>query len=110
MTDSGNDAGFWLAGLTDLTPMVPNGFDYGILSLPLDKALEGACTDPAGAAAAIDQEAALTNAKIVFVGAHLIPTPMYPWNVDCIARLPNLRLITSARWQGSMAAAFAIVR
>jgi hypothetical protein len=110
MTDSGNDAGFWLAGLTDLTPMVPNGFDYGILSLPLDKALASACTDPADAAAAIDDEAALTNAQMVFVGAHLLPSPMYPWNVDCIARLPNLRLITSAPWQGSMAAAFAIVK
>ena len=74
MTDSGNDAGFWLAGLTDLTPMVPNGFDYGILSLPLDMALANACTDPATAAAAIAGEAALTNASMVFVGAHLIPT------------------------------------
>ena len=110
MTDSGNDAGFWLAGLTDLTPMVPNGFDYGILSLPLDVALSHACTDPADAAAAIAHEAELTHAAIVFVGAHILPTPMDPWNVNCIARLPNLRLVTSAPWQGSMAAAFAIIK
>jgi hypothetical protein len=35
---------------------------------------------------------------------------MDPWNVNCIARLPNLRLVTSAPWQGSMAAAFAIIK
>ena len=49
-------------------------------------------------------------AAIVFVGAHILPTPMDPWNVNCIARLPNLRLVTSAPWQGSMAAAFAIIK
>jgi hypothetical protein len=110
ITDGGNDAGMWLTALTDLTRMVPNGFDYGLLSLPLDVALTDACTDPADAAAAVAHEAELTHAAIVFVGAHMIPTPMFPWSVTCVARLPNLRLITSAPWQGSMAAAFAIVK
>ena len=67
-----------------------------------------ACTDPADASAAIQHEAQLTGASILFMGAHTIPSPLNPWNVNCLARLPNLRLITSAPWQGSMAAAFAI--
>lgn len=108
MTNSGNDAGMWMAGLTDLTPMVPNGFEYGALTLPLDITVSKACTDPAAAAAAIQHEAGLTGASIIFMGARSIPSPMYPWSVSCIAKLPNLRLITSAPWQGSMAAAFAI--
>lgn len=108
MTNGNNDAGMWMTGLTDLTPMVPNGFEDGILSLPLDVALANACTDPADAEAAITHEATLTHASIVFVGAHTIASPMFPWNVSCVAQLANLRLITSARWQGSMAAAFAI--
>jgi hypothetical protein len=108
MTNSGNDAGMWMAGLTDLTPMVPNGFEYGALTLPLDITVSKACTDPAAAAAAIQHEAGLTGASIIFMGAQSIPSPMYPWSVSCIAKLPNLRLITSAPWHGSMAAAFAI--
>lgn len=108
MTNSGNDAGMWIAGLTDLTPMVPNGFESGALTLPLDIAVSKACSDPADAAAAIQHEADLTGAGILFMGAHTIPSPMNPWSVTCIAKLPNLRLITSAPWQGSMAAAFAI--
>ena len=108
MTNSGNDAGMWMAGLTDLTPMVPNGFEYGALTLPLDITVSKACTDPAAAAAAIQHEAGLTGASIIFMGAQSIPSPMYPWSLGCIAKLPNLRLITSAPWRGSMAAAFAI--
>jgi hypothetical protein len=30
--------------------------------------------------------------------------------VDCIARLPNLRLIASGRWYGGVAAGFAVVK
>jgi hypothetical protein len=108
MTNSGNDAGMWMAGLTDLTPMVPNGFEYGALTRRLDITVSKACTDPAAAAAAIQHEAGLTGASIIFMGAQSIPSPMYPWSVSCIAKLPNLRLITSAPWHGSMAAAFAI--
>jgi hypothetical protein len=110
MTNGGNDAGMWIAGLTDLTPMVPNGFEYGTLSVPLDVALSNACTDPADAETAIERDAAFTSASIIFVGAHSIPAPLFGWNVQCIAKLPDLRLITSAPWQGSMAAAFAITK
>ena len=80
MTNSGNDAGMWMAGLTDLTPMVPNGFEYGALTLPLDITVSKACTDPAAAAAAIQHEAGLTGASIIFMGAQSIPSPMYPWS------------------------------
>jgi hypothetical protein len=110
MTNSGNDAGMWMAGLTDLTPMVPNGFEYGTLTVPLDVSVSDACTDPADAEQAIDYEAGLTKASILFVGAHSLPSPIFPWNVSCVAKLSNLRLITSAPWQGSIAAAFAIVK
>ena len=82
MTNSGNDAGMWLAGLTDLTPMVPNGFESGALTLPLDITVSKACTDPAAAAAAIQHEAELTGATILFMGAQTIPSPMNPWRVE----------------------------
>jgi hypothetical protein len=110
MTNGNNDAGMWITGLTDLTPMVPNGFEEGSLSLGLDVALANACTDPGDAVAAIERESALTNASIVFIGAHTIASPMFAWKVSCIAKLPDLRLITSAPWQGSTAAAFAVVK
>jgi hypothetical protein len=110
MTNGGNDAGMWIAGLTDLTPMVPNGFEYGTLTLPLDVAVSNACTDPADAEEAIAYEASLTNASIVFLGAHVLPSPTYAWSVSCVAKLSNLRLITSVPWKGSMAAAFAIIK
>jgi hypothetical protein len=110
MTNGNNDAGMWLAGLTDLTPMVPNGFEEGTLSLALDVALANACTDPGEAVAAISREAALTNASVVFIGAHTIAAPMFPWKVNCVETLPDLRLIASAPWRGSTAAAFAVVK
>jgi hypothetical protein len=104
MTDGEEDAGMWVAALTHLTPLVPNGFGHGALSLPLDAALANACSHPALA------EAALQHGDVIFVGSHLIANPENPWNVDCIARLANVRLITSAPWQGTMAAAFAIIK
>lgn len=103
LTDGGADAGMWMAALTDLTPFVPNSFDYGTLTLPLDIALTNACSDPATA------EAYLQLGDVIFVGSHRIADPRYPWNVDCIARLRNVRLIASAPWQGTRAAVFAII-
>jgi hypothetical protein len=95
----------WLTGLTDLTPLVPNGFEFGTLSVPLDVALADACVDPAFAVRAIQQ----VKAGALFVGAERIAAPEYPWDVTCIARLPNLRLITSVPWDGTSAAAFAVI-
>jgi hypothetical protein len=106
MSDGGDDAGMWMAGLTTMTPLVPNGFAWGSLDTPLDVAVSHACTDPAGAQAAISQ--AQTDA--VFIGALNIAAPLYPWNVNCIARLPDLRLIASAPWHGNTAAGFAVVK
>lgn len=106
MSDGGDDAGMWTAGLTTLTPLVPNGFAWGSLDTPLDVALSHACTDPAGAEAAI----ALAHTDAVFVGALDIAVQLYPWNEDCIARLPDLRLIASERWYGGVAAGFAVVK
>jgi hypothetical protein len=109
VTDANNDAGMWLAGLTDLTPLVPNGFELLTLSISLDVALAEACTDPAFAASTIDRMHTLYGASVVFVGAHRIDQPEYPWDVNCLARLPNLRLIASAPWAGGVSAAFAVV-
>jgi hypothetical protein len=106
ITDGGDDAGMWLTALTDLTPLVPNGFEFGTLSIPLDVALADACVDPAFAVQAIQQ----VKAEALFVGAQRIPAAMYPWDVSCIARLPNLRLITSVPWDGTSAAAFAVLK
>jgi hypothetical protein len=104
ITDGHADAGMWIAALTDLSPLVPNGFEYGTLAVPLYAALANTCHDPATA------EAVLRRADVIFVGSHRITDPNKPWNVDCIARLPDVRLITSAPWQGHMAAAFAIIK
>jgi hypothetical protein len=104
MTNGGNDAGMWMTGLTDLTPLVPNGSEYGSLSLGLDIAVANACTDPSSA------EAAVEKADVVFIGAHSIPLPMDGWDVNCLSRLPNLRLITSVPGDGGVAAAFAVIK
>jgi hypothetical protein len=106
VTDGGDDAGMWLSGLTDLTPVVPNGFEFGALSLPLDIALADACGNPFSAEVALTQ----VHADVIFVGAHRIPAAEYPWDVTCIASLPSVRLITAVPWKGTEAAAFAVVK
>jgi hypothetical protein len=104
LTNGGDDAGMWMAGLTDLYPLVPNGYSFGALDIPFETALANACTDPATA------EAAVAQTDAVFVGSLRIASPLYPWNVNCIARLPNLRLIASAPWGGTMAAGFTVIK
>ncbi len=104
LTNGGDDAGMWMAGLTDLNPLVPNGYSFGALDVPLETALENACTDPAAA------EAAAAQANAVFVGSLRIAAPLYAWNVNCIASLPNLRLIASAPWGDTMAAGFRVIK
>jgi hypothetical protein len=104
LTNGGDDAGMWMAGLTDLTPLVPNGYAFGALDVPFETALENACTDPTGA------EAAVARVDAVFVGSLRIASPLYGWNVSCIAQLPNLRLIASAPWDGTMSAGFAVIK
>jgi hypothetical protein len=104
LTNGGDDAGMWMAGLTDLDPLVPNGYSFGALDIPFETALANACTDPATA------EAAVAQADAVFVGSLRIASPLYPWNVNCIARLPNLRLIASAPWGATTAAGFTVIK
>ena len=104
MSDGGDDAGMWIAALSSLTPQVPNGFAWSTLDTPLDVDLENACTDPAAA------EAALSKADALFIGSRDIATPFYPWNLACIARLPDLRLIASAPWHGKLAAGFVVIK
>jgi hypothetical protein len=106
MSDGGDDAGMWMSSLTTMTPLVPDGFAWGTLDTPLDLALSHACTDPAGAVAAITQ----ANTDAVFIGALNIAMPKYPWSVSCIGALPNLRLIASAPWNGQTAAGFVVLK
>lgn len=103
LTDADTDAGKWMGALTDLTPLVPDQFEGGPLATPLVAALSSACTDPAAA------EQALAHVDAVFVGSHHLPIGFFPWNVDCIARLPDLRQIASEPWEGTRAAAFVVV-
>jgi hypothetical protein len=105
MTDGLADAGMWMTAFTHLTPLVPNSFEAGTLSVALDAALANACHDPVAA------EAGLRRADVIFVGSHRVTGPNNRlWNVDCIARLANVRLVTSAPWQGTMAAAFVVIK
>jgi hypothetical protein len=106
ITDGNDDAGMWLAGLTDLTPLVPNGLELGTLSVPLDVALADACVDPSFAVTAIER----VHADALYVGAQRISAPEYPWDVQCIARLPDLRLIEAIPWDGTEAAVFAVIK
>jgi hypothetical protein len=106
MTDGGDDAGMWLAGLTDLTPLVPNGLEFGTLSLPLDIALSDACSDPGTAVASVQR----VHGDFLFVGSQHIAQPEYPWDVGCIAGLPNLRLVASVPWGQSEAAVFQVIK
>jgi hypothetical protein len=103
LTDSNYDAGKWVAALTDLTPLTPNQFEGGSLGYPLVLAIANACTDPATA------EQALTQADAVFVGGHHLLNAPFQWNQQCIARLPGVRLIATAQWEGTTSAAFAVV-
>jgi hypothetical protein len=105
-TDGGDDAGMWLTGLTDLTPLVPNGLEFGSLSVPLDVALADACLNPSFAVTSIEQ----VHADAIYVGAQRIAAAEYPWDVRCIAALPNLRLIASVPWDGTVAAVFAVIK
>jgi hypothetical protein len=102
LTDSDVDAGKWIAGVTDLTPLVPGQYENGPLSAPLVTALANACTDPSSA------EQALTRVGAVFVGAHHLLGATNTWSEACIARLPGLRLIAAEAWQGTESAAFAV--
>lgn len=106
LSDGGDDAGEWLAALTDFTPLVPNGFAWKSLDTPLDVDLENACADPAAAEAAIQQ----SHADAVFMGSLRIVPPVYPWNFSCISSLPDLRLIVSVPSNGTVSAAFAVIK
>jgi len=106
MNDGGDDAGEWLAALTDFTPLTPNGFAWRTLDTPLDVDLENACADPAAAEVAIQQ----AHPDAIFMGSLEIVPPQYPWNFNCISRLPDLRLIVSVPANGTVSAAFAVVK
>ena len=106
MNDGGDDAGEWLAALTDFTPLTPNGFAWRTLDTPLDVDLENACTDPGGAELAIQQ----AHPDAIFMGSLDIVPPEYPWNFSCISRLPDLRLIVSVPGNGTVSAAFAVIK
>jgi hypothetical protein len=106
MNDGGDDAGEWLAALTDFTPLVPNGFAWKSLDTPLDVDLENACTDPGAAESAIQQ----AHADAVFMGSLDIVPPQYPWKFSCLSRLPDLRLIVSVPGNGTVSAAFAVIK
>jgi hypothetical protein len=104
LTNGGNDAGMWMAGLTDLNPLVPNGYSGGALDNPYEVALENACNDPETA------EELVTRVDAVFVGSLHIASPADLWNVNCLAKLTNLRLIASAPDDGTISAAFMVVK
>ncbi len=106
MSDGGDDAGEWIAALTDLTPLVPDGFAWKTLDTPLDVALENACVNPAAAESALQQ----AHPDAVFIGSQHIVPPEFPWNLSCIARLPDLRLIVSVPENGAVSAAFAVIK
>jgi hypothetical protein len=105
LTNSLSDAGVYVTGLTDLTPLVPNGSELDPFGRPLVTALSHACSSPAAA------EQALQTVGAVFVGSHpiLLDNPAAAWSASCIGALPNLRLIASDRYQGQQAAGFVVV-
>jgi hypothetical protein len=104
LTNGGNDAGMWMAALTDLNPLVPNGYSGGALDLPYEVALENACNSPEVA------ENAVARVSAVFIGSLHIASPADLWNVDCLEKLSNLRLIASAPDNGTISAAFLVVK
>jgi hypothetical protein len=106
MNDGGDDAGEWLAALTDFTPLTPNGFAWKTLDTPLDVDLENACSDPAAAESAIQQ----AHPAAIFMGSLNIVPPVYPWKFSCLAQLPDLRLIVSVPGNGAVSAAFAVIK
>jgi hypothetical protein len=104
LTNGGNDAGMWMAALTDLNPLVPNGYSGGALDVPYEVALENACNSPEVA------EAMVARVDAVFVGSLDIASPADLWNVQCISKLSNLRLIASAPYNGTISAAYEVIK
>ena len=104
LTNGGNDAGMWIAALTDLNPLVPNGYSGGALDVPFEVALENACNSPEVA------EAMVARVAAVFVGSRHIASPEDLWNVNCISKLSNLRLIASVPSNGTVSAAFEVIK
>ncbi len=104
LTNGGNDAGMWMSGLTDLNALVPDGYSDLALDIPYEIALENACNSPEVA------EKAVARASAVFIGSLHIASPELLWNEQCLAKLPNLRLIASAPYNGAIAAAFLVVK
>jgi NAD(P)-dependent dehydrogenase (short-subunit alcohol dehydrogenase family) len=103
LTDGLTDAGVWVRSLSDLIPLVPNSQEDGALSLRLVGALHHACENPAAA------ERALQKVAAVFVGSHHLAGFPNEWDPQCIARLPDVRQIAAVPWQGTEAAAFAVI-
>ncbi len=44
------------------------------------------------------------------MGSLDIVPPEYPWNFRCISNLPDLRLIVSVPGNGTVSAAFAVIK
>ncbi len=90
LNDGVDDSGQWITALTDDVEVEPRGYAE---SFPDDwrlVALEGACSDPSGA------RAALTGVRAVFVGSAGGATGPRHWNAACVAAIPGLRLVAGS--------------
>ena len=90
LNDGVADSGQWITALTDDVEVEPRGYAE---SFPNDwrmVALEGACSDPSGA------RAALSGVRAVFVGSEAGATGPQHWNPACIAAIPGLRLVAGS--------------
>ena len=102
LADSHDDAGTWIAALTADYALVPNGLEGQPPGEATVKALQAACSDPAGATAV------LSHADAIFVGARRLPGADDTWDVACIMRLPSVTLIAQAGPADARASAFRI--
>lgn len=104
LTDDEDDGVIWVGALTPQVAFMTKGW---INDHPDDShfvAVQNACSDPAAASRA------LLDVDAVFLRSKHIITANHPWKLDCVSRIPGLRLLAQATRGGKTAAVFAVDR
>lgn len=104
LTDGEDDGVIWVGALTPQVAFMTKGW---INDHPDDShfvAVQNACSDPAAASRA------LLDVDAVFLRSKHIITANHPWKLDCVSRIPGLRLLAQATRGGKTAAVFAVDR
>jgi hypothetical protein len=103
MADGIDDAGQWVTALTPDVLFLSKDFVIAHPHDPRLAAIANACQDPEAARQALDG-----GVGAVFIGSRRRAGAEHPWSVDCVARIPGLRLIAEAGSGTDRSAAFVV--